>query len=720
LARSTSKRLLGLTGLILLLTMLPTVGGGRSYAQTDSRTFPETGHTVKGKFLQYWNAHGGLAQQGLPLTEEIQEKSDTDGKTYTVQYFERAVFELHPENAGTPYEVLLSLLGVHQFQRRYPNDVPGQQPAPANVLRFKVTSKVIGGKFRDYWESHGGLAQQGYPLTNEFQERSLTDGKTYTVQYFERAVFEFHPENAGTPNEVLLSLLGQFNYDRKYAAGAPRRGGTVVIAAGADPGPLNTAISTAGGTHFVADHIYNGLVGLDDELKPVPELAASWAVTEGGKVYTFKLQPNVKWHDGVPFTSADVKFTFEQALLKYHARTKAALENVLDGIDAPTPDTVVFRFKQPYGPLLQRLDVVEAPIIPQHIYEGKDILNNPANLTPIGTGPFKFVEYVKGDHVTLARNPDYFRPGLPYLDKVIFRIIPDANTAALALDQGEVDYLNSVQGSDLERWRASSDIKLAEGFGGGGGTLCQNVLIPNLMKDSPFQKLAVRQAFYQALDRQFILDRVYFGQGTVSTGPISRQMVWAYTPDVAAYPYNVAAANQLLDSAGYPRGADGTRFTIVFTHPTSFAKLGETMREQLKRVGINLQLEPLDVNAANDRVFVKKTFDLGVASYCNGSDPEIGVRRVYVSDNIGPVLFSNGAGYRNAQVDQLLNQAATLTDRAARAQLYAQLQRIIVGDVPYFWIIDSSGYRAYRSAFTGFRFSAGPFLETAWSTEGSH
>jgi peptide/nickel transport system substrate-binding protein len=236
---------------------------------------------------------------------------------------------------------------------------------------------------------------------------------------------------------------------------------TIVVAMTADPGAINSAITTSGNTHFVADQIFNGLVGLDDQLNPVPELAASWDIGAGGKVYTFKLQPNVKWHDGQPFTSADVKFSFEQALLKFHSRTKAGLEKVLESIDTPDDGTVVFSFKQPYGPLLQRLDVVEAPIIPKHIYEGKDLQKDPANLQPIGTGPFKFVEYVKGDHVTLERNPDYFRAGLPHLDKVIFRIIPDANTATLALEQGEVDYLNAVQGSAIESIQQNSDLVLA-------------------------------------------------------------------------------------------------------------------------------------------------------------------------------------------------------------------------------------------------------------------
>jgi peptide/nickel transport system substrate-binding protein len=493
------------------------------------------------------------------------------------------------------------------------------------------------------------------------------------------------------------------------AAPEATAGGTVVIGVTTDPGSLNPAITTSGPVHTITDQIFNGLVGLDDELNPVPELAASWEVSEDGTVYTFNLQPNVTWHDGEPFTSADVKFSFEEVLLQFHARTKAGLENVLTSIETPDPLTVVFTFSQPYGPLLQRLDVVEAPIIPMHIFAGKDVQNDPANLTPIGTGPFKFVEYVKGEQITLERNPDYFREGRPYLEGVIFRIIPDANTALLALEQSEVDYLSSVPGSEIERLQSLPDIRLAQGFGGSGGSLCQNTLIPNMTR-APFDQLEVRQAFYQALDRQFILDRVYFGQGSVSTGPISSQM-WAYSPDVQSYPYDPDAASALLEAAGYPVGADGNRLTIIFTHPSTFARLGEVMREQLKAAGINLELESLDTSAAVDKVFVQKEFDLGVASYCNGPDPEIGVRRAYVSTNIGPIPFSNGAGYVNEQVDALFDQAAALTEREERKAVYAEMQQLITADLPYFWINDSQGYRAYRTAFEGFRFSSGPFLE---------
>ncbi len=186
-------------------------------SQGNSRTFPETGKTVEGKFLTYWNSHGGLAQQGFPISEEIQETSDTDGKIYTVQYFERAVFEYHPENPP-PNDVLLQLLGVFLHDRKYPQGAQGETPNnEAGSRLFTQTGHWLGGIFLNYWNSHGGLAQQGFPISDEFMEQSDLDGKTYKVQYFQRAVFEYHPENR-PPYDVLLSQLGTFRSRAKYAA----------------------------------------------------------------------------------------------------------------------------------------------------------------------------------------------------------------------------------------------------------------------------------------------------------------------------------------------------------------------------------------------------------------------------------------------------------------------------------------------------------------------
>ncbi len=221
--KDPSFRLIGLLCAVALAA--GSSAGAPATAQAGSRYFPETGHTVQGAFLAYWESHGGLAQQGYPLSEEIPETSDLDRQPYTVQYFERAIFEWHPEYAGTPYAVLLSLLGVYQYHLLYPlpyglaDAAPGQHPSADNPRFFAETGHTVGGTFRAYWESHGGLAQQGYPISDEFTEVSSLDHQPHTVQYFQRAVFEWHPEHAGTPGEVLLAQLGTYRYQARYATG---------------------------------------------------------------------------------------------------------------------------------------------------------------------------------------------------------------------------------------------------------------------------------------------------------------------------------------------------------------------------------------------------------------------------------------------------------------------------------------------------------------------
>jgi hypothetical protein len=215
-----SKNALALVPALIWACLLAGLPSRVLAQQADCRTFTETGNTVCGKFLAYWDGHGGLAQQGFPISGELQEVSPTDGKSYTVQYFERAVFELHPENAA-PNDLLLSLLGVFLYQSRYPSGAPGQQANnDAGSVLFNETGKRVGGRFLDYWQNHGGLAQQGFPISDEFMEISSLDGKTYLVQYFERAVFEYHPEQQ-PEYQVLLSQLGTFRYHEKYASPQP-------------------------------------------------------------------------------------------------------------------------------------------------------------------------------------------------------------------------------------------------------------------------------------------------------------------------------------------------------------------------------------------------------------------------------------------------------------------------------------------------------------------
>lgn len=491
------------------------------------------------------------------------------------------------------------------------------------------------------------------------------------------------------------------------AAAAPKRGGKLVVATSVDPGQLNPGLTTAGGTHAVTGNIYSGLVQFDEQLDPQPNLAQRWQVSPDGKAYTFFLRQGVKWHDGKPFTAADVKFTFEQVLLKYHSRTKAGLENVLAGIDTPDETTAVFRFKEPYAPLLRRLDVVEAPILPKHVYEGTDIQNNDANLKPVGTGPFKFAEYVKGDRVRLVRNPDYFKPGLPYFDELIFRVIPQSATGLLAIEQGEVDYSGDVPGPDVARLQSSKTIKLVKSPAGPGGSFCIEQMFFNLSRP-PLDRLEVRQAFAYGVNRQQIVDQVRFGQGRVATGPIASTVGWAYNPNVTKYEFSPVKAKELLSKAGV------SNLALTFVHASSFQKTAEVVGQHMAEVGVKVELKTLEVNAANEQLFVKKDFDLGIGSYCGGPDPEVGVTRAYVSSNIGPIPFSNGAGYRNARVDQLFAQAATVGD-AQRAALYREMQDQVVRDLPYLWLTESESFRMHRAEIHDLRVWAGDLAERAWT-----
>lgn len=511
------------------------------------------------------------------------------------------------------------------------------------------------------------------------------------------------------------------------AAEGPVKGGTLVVALSADPGHLNPAITTSGGAPAAAELLYNGLVSLDEQGKPAPELAESWTVEQDGLLYRFRLRDGVRWHDGRPFTSADVKYTFEEALLKLHGRTRASVQPNLAAIEAPDDRSVVFRFTTPYAPLLQQLDVTEAPILPKHVYEGTDPNANPANSTPVGTGPFKFVSYTKGSEIRMARNPDYFRAPLPYLDEVVMRVIPDQTTRILALENGEVDWISFSSGSpDLARLEGNDRLELVRTQWNPGGSNCIMTLSFNL--DRPALRDArVRQAVFHALDRRQFVDQVLFREGRVAEAPISSGIPWAHARGLALPGFDRARAEQLLESAGWRRQSDGTRLSqsvpdvpdgtklaIDFLHFPEFAKYGELTRQQLGAVGVEVTQRTLEPAVFPGPVFRERNFDTAIISYCNGTDPEIGVRRMYHSSQIGPTPFTNAAGYRNAEVDALFDRASRAIDQRERGRLYRQVQEILVKDLPYIWVVEAVGVRGHAASCRGFRYQSGLFAEAAY------
>ncbi len=498
------------------------------------------------------------------------------------------------------------------------------------------------------------------------------------------------------------------------AGGDPQPGGTLVIAITEDPGHFNPGITTSFSVHAVTGSLFNGLVELDDNANPQPDLAVSWDVNDDSTSYTFTLADGVEWHDGTPFTSADVKFSFEEILLNFHSRTKAGLENVLASIETPDDVTVVFNFTEPYAPLLQRLNSTEAPILPKHVYEGvADPQAADENLSPVGTGPFVFESYEIDTQVTMSRNENYFKDDLPYVDQVVFRVIPDQNTQVLALEEGEVDFIWRVPGSDVERLAADPDITLHQLNSGPGGGFCIPTVTFNLDREI-FDDIRVRQAIAHAVDREQILAQAVFGQGKVATGPINSEMEFAYTDDVTMYPRDVDGANALLDEAGLTAGDDGTRFGLNLLLFPTFSKYGEIMRENLAEVGIDLEVVPLERSAFLPRVFGERDFDMNIISYCNNSDPTIGVSRMYVSDNIGDIPFSNGAGYVNPTIDDLFARGATAATVEERAAAYAEIQQILTDELPYWWLVESKFTAGSRASVHGLAPHSGHVAEAAW------
>ncbi|MGI9165583.1 MAG: ABC transporter substrate-binding protein [Pyrinomonadaceae bacterium] len=518
---------------------------------------------------------------------------------------------------------------------------------------------------------------------------------------------------------ILSAFLIAVSCLAEIAHGTPKYGGTVVVAISSDPGGLNPAITTQGGVHLICGSIFNGLVAHDFTLNAVPDLAERWEISPDGKTYTFHLASEAVFHDGVPVTSEDVKFTFEQLLMKYHSRTRTSVGDNLDHISTPDAHTVVFEFKRPYAAFLQLIDASNAPVMPKHLYEGTDPLTNPRNTHPVGSGPFRLQGWLKGDHLTLVKNERYFKTGKPYLDRIVYKVMPTGALATIAFERGEVDYLLGASPLDIARLRNLPGVVVTTKGREGFATV--ETLIPNLTR-TPLSDLRVRRAMAHAIDKNFLVDKLLFGQGVAATGPVSHMLGWAYNPNVDKYAHDAVLANRLLDEAGLRRANDGIRFHLKFVHAASYAKVAEALRDQLREVGIAVDLQLMEFAAAVDAVYIKKDFDLGFASFENGPDPDIGVKRTVVSSNIGPIPFSNGASYRNARVDDLFAIAASELDKHKRSASYFEAQNLLVKDLAYFWLYEPNSGAAYRAGLQGmYEWSAKSniyFAQDAWWADG--
>lgn len=448
-----------------------------------------------------------------------------------------------------------------------------------------------------------------------------------------------------------------------------------------EPPHLILALSQASGTYTIASKIFESLLRYDFDLKPQPSLAKSWEISPDGLVYTFHLQSGVKWHDGKPFTSADVIFTTQELLMKTHPRARAVFSRVATA-EAPDELTVRYTLKEPYSPFIYAMEPSGCPIMPKHLYEGTDYANNPNNAKPVGTGPFRFVEWKRGEFVQLERNPEYWENPLPYLDGIRVVFVPDASARTLALEQGLIDMagMDATPFSDIERLKKNPNLVLNPR---GNEFASPHVILDINNRVAPFQDVRVRQAIVHAVNRNFVRDQIFYGQGKVPTGPIASTTTY-YSPDVPSYDFSVAKAKALLDEAGLKPDSRGVRAQVKLMpmpYGDAWMRLAEFTRESLRQVGIIASMESVDPSGYVQR-YTNWDFQLTYSALYQFADPALGVARTYLCSNIRKVFLANANGYCNERIDTMWGEATAAVDNAKRQAIYNDIQKTLVNDVP--------------------------------------
>ncbi|MEZ4631581.1 MAG: ABC transporter substrate-binding protein [Deinococcales bacterium] len=467
-------------------------------------------------------------------------------------------------------------------------------------------------------------------------------------------------------------------------ASAQTRGGTLVIGTIGTPNTLNPAIQSGTVTGVPGTQLFATPLRFDENWQPHPYLAESWDVAEDGLSVTLHLVKNAIFHDGEPITSEDVVCSVNT--VKENHPFKTMFGPVVE-VETPDEHTAVIRLEHPHRAILLAMSSALLPIIPSHIYcDGTPIRENPANNAPIGSGPFKFVEFTPGESITLERFDGYFIENEPYLDKIIIKTYRDTNALILSMQRGEVDMIPFMANPrDIDRLAKERNIEVTnKGYEGIGP-------IQWLAFNTQHEYLSdkrVRQAIAYAVDRDFIVNALQAGFSQPAYGPIVPSSPY-FNDAIPHYDVDLEKANALLDEAGYPKGADGTRFTISvdFLPGPDGQLLADYLKSQLPEIGIEVEIRAsADFPTWANRIS-NYDFALTTDVVFNWGDPVIGVHRTFLSNNIKPgVIWSNTQQYSNERVDEILAQAAVANSDEERKALYDEFQMIVADELPIYWI----------------------------------
>jgi peptide/nickel transport system substrate-binding protein len=398
-------------------------------------------------------------------------------------------------------------------------------------------------------------------------------------------------------------------------------------------------------------NIFEGLTRIGRSGEVLPALAESWTISDDGKVYTFKLHTGVKFHDGSEFNAEDVKFSLDRARAEGSTNAQKPLFAQIDSVEAVDAATVKITLKQPQGAFLYNMGWGDAVIVAPESAEGN-------KEKPIGTGPFRFENWAKGSSITIVRNPDYYGKAVA-LEKAEFRIIPDAAAGVPALLSGDVQaFANAPVGDALPQIESDPRFKVVV-----GATEGETILSMNNAK-APLNDVRVRQAISHALNRQEIIDGASNGLG-VPIGSHFSPANAAYVDLTGTYPHDIEKAKALLAEAGH---ANGFTATIKLPPPPYARQGGEIIASQLRQVGINLEIIPVEWADWLKQVFTDKDFDFTIISHVEPNDIEIYSRPTYYF------------GYQNPEFNKVIADLGVEADEAKRNDLFKQAQEILAKD----------------------------------------
>ncbi len=467
--------------------------------------------------------------------------------------------------------------------------------------------------------------------------------------------------------------------------GSPKIGGSIAVAQSTNPTTLDPQDTNDNLSFSIEKTMYDTLIGFDEKMNHVPGLATKWTASADAKEFTFELRPGVKFHDGTPFNAEAVKASFDRVRDKANGLRRWSLFNNIADIRPVSELRVTFQLTAPFGAFFGNVAHPASAILsPAAIKQyGKDLRNH-----PVGTGPFKFVEWKLGERVVVERTPTFWKSGEPKVDRITFRPVPEGGSRVASLQTGEAHFVYPLPPIEVDRIRTHKDATVWEGT----SIFVQYVSLNNLKK--PFDSKLVRQALNYAVDKNALIQVIVRGRAKALDSPLAHD-TWGHK-GVKTYPYDVQKAKDLLRQAGYPNGFRSKLWTL---NATESRDLGVAIQQQLKLAGVEIEIVPLE-GPTRTNLLYKPPAENQMEMSLGGWSPSTGdgdwaLRPLLARSSWPPTLF-NTSFYDSAQVNEDIQAGLSTADEAKRKRAYAHAQEVVMEDCPWIFLYTPRSFAGIR------------------------